>query len=123
MPLMTVRYHHEKFMEQIKLFSTRLNIPKLIRACDEQQHKKELINLYIQYDKIDNVATIIIAVRVANVEHPNRIYHPEKRMEHIKHKIKHIDNVAIQYDEIDNVATTVIAVRVANVEYPDSMQE
>ncbi|GFS33553.1 clathrin, heavy chain [Actinidia rufa] len=32
------RYRHEKLMEHIKLFSTRLNIPKLIRACDEQHH-------------------------------------------------------------------------------------
>ena len=29
------RYHREKLMEDIKLFSTWLNIPKLIRACDE----------------------------------------------------------------------------------------
>ncbi|MCD7462057.1 Clathrin heavy chain [Datura stramonium] len=36
------RYRYEKLMEHIKLFSTRLNIPKLIRACDEQQHWKEL---------------------------------------------------------------------------------
>nr|GMD74471.1 probable leucine-rich repeat receptor-like serine/threonine-protein kinase At3g14840 [Ipomoea batatas] len=45
------RYRHEKLMEHIKLFSTCLNIPKLIRACDEQQHWKELTYLYIQYDE------------------------------------------------------------------------
>jgi clathrin heavy chain len=70
-------------MEHIKLFSTRLNIPKLIRACDEQQHWKELTYLYIQYDEFDNAATTImnhspeawdhmqfkdVAVKVANVE-------------------------------------------------------
>ncbi|KAK7360582.1 hypothetical protein VNO77_02589 [Canavalia gladiata] len=54
------RHCHEKLMEHIKLFSTRLNIPKLIRACDEQQHWKELTYLYIQYDEIDNVATTIL---------------------------------------------------------------
>uniref|UniRef100_A0A166BZ42 Clathrin heavy chain n=1 Tax=Daucus carota subsp. sativus TaxID=79200 RepID=A0A166BZ42_DAUCS len=77
------RYRHEKLMEHIKLFSTRLNIPKLIRACDEQQHWKELVYLYIQYDEFDNAASTVmnhspdawdhmqfkdIAVKVANVE-------------------------------------------------------
>ncbi|KHN31288.1 Clathrin heavy chain 1 [Glycine soja] len=77
------RYRHEKLMEHIKLFATRLNIPKLIRACDEQQHWKELTYLYIQYDEFDNAATTImnhspeawdhmqfkdVVVKVANVE-------------------------------------------------------
>ncbi|XP_044985487.1 clathrin heavy chain 1-like isoform X1 [Hordeum vulgare subsp. vulgare] len=77
------RYRPEKLMEHIKLFSTRLNIPKLIRACDEQLHWKELTYLYIQYDEFDNAATTImnhspdawdhmqfkdVCVKVANVE-------------------------------------------------------
>ncbi|XP_065046361.1 clathrin heavy chain 1 isoform X1 [Musa acuminata AAA Group] len=77
------RYRPEKLMEHIKLFSTRLNIPKLIRVCDEQHHWKELTYLYIQYDEFDNAATTImnhspdawdhmqfkdVIVKVANVE-------------------------------------------------------
>ncbi|XP_038712359.1 clathrin heavy chain 1-like [Tripterygium wilfordii] len=77
------RYRPEKLMEHIKLFSTRLNIPKLIRACDEQQHWTELTYLYIQYDEFDNAATTVmnhspeawdhmqfkdIVAKVANVE-------------------------------------------------------
>ncbi|KAJ8443923.1 hypothetical protein Cgig2_032747 [Carnegiea gigantea] len=77
------RYRHEKLMEHIKLFSTRLNIPKLIRACDEQQHWKELTYLYIQYDEFDNAAATVmnhspeawdhmqfkdVVAKVANVE-------------------------------------------------------
>ncbi|KAF2580753.1 hypothetical protein F2Q68_00002811 [Brassica cretica] len=54
------RYRYEKLMEHIKLFSTRLNIPKLIRACDEQQHWQELTYLYIQYDEFDNAATTVM---------------------------------------------------------------
>ncbi|XP_043714942.1 clathrin heavy chain 1-like [Telopea speciosissima] len=54
------RYRTEKLMEHIKLFSTRLNIPKLIRACDEQQHWMELTYLYIQYVEFDNAATTIM---------------------------------------------------------------
>ncbi|CAL9160333.1 unnamed protein product [Musa hybrid cultivar] len=77
------RYRPDKLMEHIKLFSTQLNIPKLIRVCDEQQHWKELTYLYIQYDEFDNAATTImnhspdawdhmqfkdVVVKVANVE-------------------------------------------------------
>lgn len=47
-------------MEHIKIFYTRVNIPKLIRVCDEQQHWKELTYLYIQYDEFDNAATTIM---------------------------------------------------------------
>lgn len=54
------RYRTEKLMEHIKLFSTRLNIPKLIRVCDEQQHWKELTYLYIQYGEFDNASTTIM---------------------------------------------------------------
>ncbi|CAN6483932.1 unnamed protein product [Victoria cruziana] len=81
--ILYARYRPDKLMEHIKLFSTRLNIPKLIRVCDEQQHWKELTYLYIQYDEFDNAATTImshspeawdhmqfkdVAVKVANVE-------------------------------------------------------
>ncbi|KAJ8438732.1 hypothetical protein Cgig2_013778 [Carnegiea gigantea] len=77
------RYRYEKLMEHIKLFSTHLNIPKLIRACDEQQHWKELTYLYIQYDEYDNAAATVmnhspdawdhmqfkdVVAKVANVE-------------------------------------------------------
>ncbi|KNA23309.1 hypothetical protein SOVF_026060 [Spinacia oleracea] len=77
------RYRSEKLMEHIKLFSTRLNIPKVIRACDEQQHWKELTYLYIQYDEFDNAAVTVmnhspeawdhmqfkdVVAKVANVE-------------------------------------------------------
>ncbi len=41
------RYKPEKLMEHLKLFSSRLNIPRLIRACDEQQLWKELTYLYM----------------------------------------------------------------------------
>ncbi|KAJ7543091.1 hypothetical protein O6H91_09G024400 [Diphasiastrum complanatum] len=77
------KYRPEKLMEHLKLFSTRINIPKLIRVCDQQQHWKELTYLYIQYDEYDNAAATImnhspeawdhmqfkdVAVKVANVE-------------------------------------------------------
>lgn len=54
--VMYARYRPEKLLEHLKLFSTRLNIPRLIRVCDEQQHWKELTYLYITYDEYDNAA-------------------------------------------------------------------
>lgn len=52
------KYKAEKLMEHLKLFSTRINIPKLIRVCETQQHWKELTFLYIQYDEYDNAAQV-----------------------------------------------------------------
>ena len=77
------KYKNEKLMEHLKLFSTRLNIPRLIRVCEEYHHWKELVFLYIQYDEYDNAALVMmnhsplawehvlfkdVAVKVSNVE-------------------------------------------------------
>lgn len=35
-------------MEHLKLFSTRINIPRLIRITEEYAHWKELVFLYVQ---------------------------------------------------------------------------
>jgi len=54
------KYKPEKLMEHLKLFSTRLNIPRLIRVCEDQQHWKELTHLYVQYDEHDNAAMVMM---------------------------------------------------------------
>jgi len=81
--LLYAKYKPEKLSEHLKLFSKRINIPKLIKVCEAQQHWKELTYLYIQYDEYDNAATVMmqhspaawehmlfkdVAVKVANVE-------------------------------------------------------
>lgn len=81
--ILYAKYKPEKLMEHIKLFSARLNIPRLIRVCEEQQHWRELTYLYIQYDEYDNAANCMmahspvawehvqfkdVAVKVSNVE-------------------------------------------------------
>jgi hypothetical protein len=38
-------------MEHLKLFSTRINIPRLIRVAEEYAHWKELVFLYVQVRK------------------------------------------------------------------------
>lgn len=62
-------YRHEKLLEHLKLFSTRLNIPRLIRVCDEQQHWKELTFLYITYDEYDNAANVMMTHSPVAWEH------------------------------------------------------
>ncbi len=51
-------------MEHLKLFSTRLNIPRLIRVCQDHHHWKELVFLYVQYDEYDNAAVVMMQVTV-----------------------------------------------------------
>jgi hypothetical protein len=46
--LLYAKFKAEKLMEHLKLFGKRVNIPRLIRVCEEQEHWKELVYLYIQ---------------------------------------------------------------------------
>ncbi|KAK9805974.1 hypothetical protein WJX73_010066 [Symbiochloris irregularis] len=81
--ILYAKYKPEKLMEHLKLFATRLNIPRLIRVAEEYHHWKELVYLYIQYDEYDNAAMVMIhhspiawehvlfkdvAVKVSNLE-------------------------------------------------------
>ncbi|KAJ0021343.1 hypothetical protein Pint_32516 [Pistacia integerrima] len=117
-----VRYRAEKLMEHIKLFSTRLNIPKLIRACDEQQHWKELTYLYIQYDEFDNAATTIMN-------------HSPEAWEHMQFKdvIVKVASVEIYYKavyfylqehpDLINDLLNVLALRIDHTHVVDIMQK
>ncbi|MCJ1292040.1 hypothetical protein MMC34_003590 [Xylographa carneopallida] len=77
------KYHPEKVMEHLKLFWSRINIPKMIKACEDAALWPELIFLYAHYDEWDNAALAImeraadawehhsfkdIIVKVANLE-------------------------------------------------------
>jgi len=48
------KYHPERVMEHLRIFWSRINIPKLIRATEESHMWTELIFLYIHYDEWDN---------------------------------------------------------------------
>jgi len=67
------RFKPEKLMEHLKLFSTRINVPQLIRTCEERELWKELTFLYIQYDEYDNALGVMIG-------------HPDVAWEHIQFK-------------------------------------
>ena len=54
------KFHPERTMEHLKLFWSRINIPKMIRACEEAHLWPELIFLYCHYDEWDNAALAMI---------------------------------------------------------------
>ncbi|KAI5123544.1 hypothetical protein M0805_006703 [Coniferiporia weirii] len=77
------RYRPEKLMEHLKLFVSRINIPKVIKATEKAHLWPELVFLYVKYDEFDNAALAMmersadawehnqfkdVVVRVANVE-------------------------------------------------------
>ncbi|KAI0999286.1 putative clathrin heavy chain [Podosphaera aphanis] len=77
------KYHPERTMEHLKLFWSRINIPKMIRACEVANLWPELVFLYCHYDEWDNAALAMmeraadawehhsfkdIVVKVANLE-------------------------------------------------------
>lgn len=70
-------------MEHLKLFWSRTNLPKVIRAAEQAHLWSELVFLYVKYDEFDNAALAMmersadawdharfkdVVVRVANVE-------------------------------------------------------
>ncbi|EGN91992.1 hypothetical protein SERLA73DRAFT_99912 [Serpula lacrymans var. lacrymans S7.3] len=77
------KYRPGKLMEHLKLFVSRINIPKVIKAAEKAHLWPELVFLYIKYDEFDNAALAMIErsadawehnqfkdviVRAANVE-------------------------------------------------------
>ncbi|KAJ4370510.1 Clathrin heavy chain [Neocucurbitaria cava] len=50
------KYHPERVMEHLRLFWSRINIPKAIRSCEEAHLWPELVFLYTHYDEFDNAA-------------------------------------------------------------------
>ena len=55
------KYKEDKLMEHIKLFWSRLNIPTLLTACQQNLHWDEAVFLYTHYDQYDNAVDVMIA--------------------------------------------------------------
>lgn len=77
------KYRPENLLDHLKTFWSRINIPKVIRACEAAHLWPELVFLYCHYDEWDNAALAMIdhsadafehnsfkevAVKVANLE-------------------------------------------------------
>ncbi|KPM46063.1 putative clathrin heavy chain [Neonectria ditissima] len=54
------KYHPDRLMEHIKIFWSRMNMPKMIRACEEANLWPELVFCYFHYDEFDNAALAVI---------------------------------------------------------------
>ncbi|KAK5173612.1 Clathrin heavy chain [Saxophila tyrrhenica] len=50
------KHHPERVMEHLRIFWSRINIPKMIRACEDAHLWPELVFLYQHYDEYDNAA-------------------------------------------------------------------
>ncbi|CAI5760574.1 unnamed protein product [Candida verbasci] len=54
------KYKPDQVMEHLKLFWSRINIPKVLTACEEAHLYPELIFLYCHYEEWDNAALTMI---------------------------------------------------------------
>ncbi|KAG9312892.1 hypothetical protein JVU11DRAFT_6325 [Chiua virens] len=136
------KYRPGKLMEHLKLFVSRINIPKVIKATEKAHLWPELVFLYIKYDEFDNAALSMIErsadawehnqfkdviVRVANVE----IYYkaltfylqeqPTLLTDLLSVMIPRIDHARVvrtfrQIDHIPLVRSYLIAVQNLNIE-------
>jgi len=84
------KYKETKLMEHIKLYWSRLNIRKMLKACEEGAQWSELVFLYLHYDEFDNAAAAMIA-------------HPVEAWENAKFKdtVQKLTNTELFYKAID----------------------
>lgn len=54
------RFRPDKLMEHLKLFTQRLNIPRLLRVCETYQQWRALAYLYVHYDEFDNALLVMM---------------------------------------------------------------
>lgn len=87
------KYKESKLMEHIKLFWSRLNIRKMLKACEDNAQWEELTFLYLHYDEFDNAILSMIA-------HPIEAWEPTK----FKDTLTKVTNTEIFYKAIDFVS-------------------
>jgi clathrin heavy chain len=63
------KYKAESLMEHLRLFWQRINIPKVIRACETAHLWPQLVFLYTKYDEFDNAALTIMANSAVAFDH------------------------------------------------------
>jgi clathrin heavy chain len=83
------RYHPERLLEHLKLFWSRMNLPKMIRACEEATLWPELVFCYYHYDEFDNAALAVI-------EHPENSWENQQ----FKEIVVKVANLEIYYRAI-----------------------
>ncbi|KAI8884708.1 clathrin heavy chain [Backusella circina FSU 941] len=63
------KYAPDQLMEHLKLYVSRINMPKAIRACSDVHLWRELVFLYVNYDEFDNAVTAMMDHSVDSWEH------------------------------------------------------
>jgi clathrin heavy chain len=63
------KYAPDQLMEHLKLYVSRINMPKAIRACSDVHLWRELVFLYVNYDEFDNAVTAMMEHSVDSWEH------------------------------------------------------
>lgn len=84
------KYSPEKVMEHLKLFWSRINIPKVLAACEEAHLYPELIFLYCHYEEWDNAALTMMDKSEVAFEHSS-----------LKEIIVKVSNLEIYYKAIN----------------------
>lgn len=67
--ILYTKYDPSKTYEHLKLFWSRINIPKVIRAVEAAHLWQELVFLYAHYDEWDNAALTMIDKSADNFDH------------------------------------------------------
>ncbi|GEQ68527.1 hypothetical protein JCM33374_g2195 [Metschnikowia sp. JCM 33374] len=80
----------EKVMEHLKLFWSRINIPKVLTACEDAHLYPELIFLYCHYEEWDNAALTMIDKSEVAFDHAS-----------FKEIIAKVSNLEIYYKAIN----------------------
>ncbi|GAV54607.1 hypothetical protein ZYGR_0AN00750 [Zygosaccharomyces rouxii] len=88
------KYEPSKTYEHLKLFWSRINIPKVIRAVEEAHLWNELVFLYAHYDEWDNAALTMIDKSAKNLDHS-----------YFKEVIVKVSNLEIYYKAINFYVT------------------
>lgn len=84
------KYSPEKVMEHLKLFWLRINIPKVLTACESAHLYPELIFLYCHYEEWDNAALTMIDRSADSFDHSS-----------FKEIIVKVSNLEIYYKAIN----------------------
>lgn len=92
--ILYVKYDCTKVFEHLKLFWSRLNIPKVIRAVENAHLWSELVFLYAHYDEWDNAALTMIEKSGKSFDH-----------DYFKEVIVKVANLEIYYKAINHYVT------------------
>ncbi|KAJ1655297.1 Clathrin heavy chain [Dispira simplex] len=67
--ILYAKYKPERIMDHLKLYWSRVNIPKVIKTCQEFHYWPELVFLYVHYDEFDNAVLTMMEHPVDAWEH------------------------------------------------------